>query len=80
MNVQFDSINVNSIHMNSGVFVGSNSQDGWSASMKENSALGTVVGTGNVIHHNVNVIHDEDMIDTPIMTEQKTGGKGQAST
>lgn len=80
MNIKFDSIYANSIKMSSGIFVGHNTQDGWRSQVKENSALGTVVGTSNVIHHNVNVIHDEDMVDTPIITEQQTSGKGQAKT
>ncbi|WP_079477230.1 hypothetical protein [Halobacillus salinus] len=78
MDIKFDSIYVNAIEKNSGIFVGPNSQNGWSTQSKENAALGTVVGTANVIHHNVNVIHDEDEIDTPIITEQKTSGKGSS--
>lgn len=80
MNIQFDSIYVNAIEKNSGIFVGPNSQNGWHTHSKENAALGTVVGTANLIHHNVNVVHDEDEIDTPINIEKNTSGKGQAKT
>ncbi|MFZ0370207.1 MAG: hypothetical protein WAM07_11505 [Halobacillus sp.] len=78
MKVHFDCINVNQIKMSSGIFVGSNSQNNWSSHQKENSALGTIVGNGNVVHQNINVIHDEDMVDMPIKEEtiKKSNGKG----
>ncbi|MGP4077122.1 hypothetical protein [Halobacillus sp. K22] len=79
MEIQFDCINVNQIKMSSGIFVGPNSQNNWSAHQKENSALGTIVGNGNVVHQNINVIHDEDMVDMPIKQEttKSSNGKGQ---
>ncbi|WP_394218155.1 hypothetical protein [Halobacillus trueperi] len=51
---------------NSGIFVGPNTQTHWESQEKQNSALGTVVGDGNIISYNVNVIHDNDEIDMPI--------------
>lgn len=82
MEIRFDSIYVNEISMSSGIFVGPNTQNGWSCHQKENSALGTVVGDENLICHNVNVIHDEDLMDMPIKNttiKEKVNkdGKGQ---
>lgn len=51
---------------NSGIFVGPNTQTHWESQEKQNAALGTVVGDGNIISYNVNVIHDNDEIDMPI--------------
>ncbi|WP_345241673.1 hypothetical protein [Pontibacillus salipaludis] len=65
MTIQFDSINVNSIHAGSGIFVGINAQNYWKTQSKENYALGMVVGHSNIIHYNINVIYDNDLIDTP---------------
>lgn len=63
--VQFDRIVVNSIGPNSGIFVGTNLQYGWSSHNKTNASL-SGMGDGSEVSRNVNVIYDNDMIDTPI--------------
>ncbi len=64
--VQFDRIMVNALATNSGVFVGTNTQYGWSSHSKTNASLMGISGDGNRIYENVNVIYDNDGIDTPI--------------
>ncbi|MCD5325721.1 MULTISPECIES: hypothetical protein [Pontibacillus] len=81
MTICFDSINVNSIHAGSGIFVGVNAQNYWKTQSKENYALGTVVGHYNIIHHNVNVIYDDDVVDAPfINTSSSSGSSNHSST
>lgn len=65
MNVQFDSIKIQQISGNSGVFVGSNLQINWNSQTKVNNALGTVIGSNNILQSNINVVYDNDLIDMP---------------
>lgn len=65
MNVQFDSIKIQQISGNSGVFVGSNLQINWNSQTKVNNALGTVIGSNNILQSNINVVYDNDVIDMP---------------
>jgi hypothetical protein len=64
--VHFDRIMVNSIGTSAGVFIGTNLQYGWSSHNKSNSNISDISGTGNTFTRNVNVICDNDLIDTPI--------------
>ncbi|UFJ41542.1 hypothetical protein LOK74_03135 [Brevibacillus humidisoli] len=64
--VQFDQINVNVIESASGIFVGTNYQCGWGSHNTSNSAFGQVSGDQNLVYHNINVLYDNDGIDTPI--------------
>lgn len=64
--VQFDRIVVNTMETNSGIFVGTNLQYGWSSHSKSNAAFSGISGNDNEVTRNVNVIYDDDMIDTPI--------------
>lgn len=64
--VHFDRIVVNSIGTSAGVFIGTNLQYGWSSHNKSNSSISDISGTGNTFTRNVNVICDNDLIDTPI--------------
>lgn len=66
MNIVFDSININNVSENAGVFVGSNIQLNWKSQTKENSAMGTVIGEKNLLSKNINVIYDNDGVDMPI--------------
>ena len=64
--VRFDRIVVNSIQTNAGVFVGTNLQYGWSSHSKSNASISDIYGDGNEFRQNVNVLCDNDVIDTPI--------------
>jgi hypothetical protein len=64
--VHFDQINVNAIDSASGIFVGTNTQLGWESIGKSNVALGHVSGDFNRLHHNMNIIYDNDFLDTYI--------------
>ncbi|MDF2721249.1 MAG: hypothetical protein K0Q59_924 [Paenibacillus sp.] len=64
--VQFDRIIVNAMETNSGIFVGTNLQYGWSSHSKTNAVFSGISGEGNEVNRNINVIYDDDLIDTPI--------------
>jgi hypothetical protein len=60
----FNSINVNSMQSNAGIFIGGNSQTGWNSPTKQNNGIfGT--GQGNVYLGNMHLISDNDGIDQP---------------
>lgn len=62
--VLFNSINVNSMQSNAGVFIGGNAQTGWNSPTKQNNGIfGT--GQGNVYFGNMHLISDNDGIDQP---------------
>lgn len=67
--VQFNQIQVNGMETNAGIFVGTNSQSGWSTHNKTNYSMG-VSGDHNLVYRNINVIYDNDGIDTPIITKK----------
>lgn len=73
--VSFNSILVNSITTNSGIFVGTNTQANWNSCSNNKSGFGEVLGTGNVISNGVNIFMDNDLIDTPIITSNYNGVK-----
>jgi hypothetical protein len=64
--VHFDQINVNAMETNSGVFVGTNTQSGWSSHNKTNTNISGISGDFNKVESNINVIYDNDGVDTPI--------------
>jgi hypothetical protein len=64
MNIIFNKIDVNTIDTASGIFIGTNHAHGWSSHNKNNSGLGTANNT--VISGNLNMVHDNDIVDSPI--------------
>jgi hypothetical protein len=64
--VQFDSIRVNAIETNSGIFVGTNTQLYWSSARNNKSGFGSITGHHNQVARNINIFNDDDIIDTPI--------------
>jgi hypothetical protein len=66
--VQFNQIQVNGMETNAGIFVGTNTQSRWSSHNKTNQSI-SVSGDQNVTSRNINVIYDNDGIDTPIITK-----------
>ncbi len=73
--VTFNSILVNSVNTNSGIFVGTNSQGSWSSNSNNKSGFGYVMGARNVVSHAVNIFMDNDLIDTPIITSNYNGAE-----
>jgi hypothetical protein len=73
--VTFNNILVNSLNTNAGIFVGTNSQSNWSSGSNNKSGFGSVLGTRNVISRSVNIFMDNDIIDTPIITNNYNGSK-----
>ncbi len=71
--VTFNSILVNAVSTNSGIFVGTNSQSNWNTNNNNKFGFGVVLGTRNVISRSVNTFMDNDFIDTPIITNDYNG-------
>ena len=66
--IQFDSIKVNYLEKNCGIFVGTNQQNYWCTSFSDKAGFGIVSGYFNRVSKNINLFHDHDLIDTPIRT------------
>ncbi|QQE80156.1 hypothetical protein [Alicyclobacillus sp. SO9] len=64
MKIRFGSISIGSVSNQSGVYYGVNRQHDVSNSMKENDGFGTVKGERNVYRNNIQIVFDEDDIDT----------------
>jgi len=60
--IYLNSLSVVTLDTTCGVFVGLNRAVGWSSHSKSNSGLGT---SGNDCRNNLNVVYDNDIIDTP---------------
>lgn len=71
--VTFNSILVNTLNSNSGIFVGTNSQYNWSSNSNNKSGFGSILGAGNAVSRGVNIFMDNDLIDTPILSNNYTG-------
>lgn len=67
--VTFNSILVNAIGVNSGIFVGTNSQEYWNSNNNTKCGFGTVIGEQNIVSRAINHFLDNDLIDTPILTK-----------
>ncbi len=76
--VSFNSILVNSIDTNSGIFVGSNLQNNWNSNSNNKCGFGAILGNGNIVSRGVNIFMDNDVIDTPIITSNYNGVKQPA--
>ncbi|XJZ25706.1 hypothetical protein ACF5W4_09790 [Bacillota bacterium Lsc_1132] len=60
-------IHVQTMHNQSGIFIGErNIAIGWSAHGKENRVIGNISGHSNLLFHNISILNDPDLIDTPI--------------
>ena len=62
--ISFNNITVYTLTGGAGIFVGSNVQLNWSSRSHENIGLGKVTGDYNLIHQNVNIVSDDDIVDT----------------
>jgi glutamate dehydrogenase/leucine dehydrogenase len=63
-NIKFTNINITSMSSNSGVFTGENSQSGWQVNRKCNTGFGILIGYNNLAFEIVNIINDNDIIDS----------------
>jgi hypothetical protein len=64
--IVFNTIAVNAIEDNSGIFVGQNTASGWASHSKTQGSIVSVIGFYNTLPHNLNIINDNDVIDTNI--------------
>jgi hypothetical protein len=63
--IKFEEINANTLNRNSTVAIGENQQLNWETFNKQNYGTGFLSGE-NLLGNNINMIHDDDMIDSPI--------------
>lgn len=73
-NIGFDTMNVNTITQNSGIFVGDVKITGMDSHEKDNIGNGKVYGNQNVQFQNVNCNYDSDVIDTTINDQDMKAG------
>lgn len=73
--VTFNNILVNTVGTNSGIFVGTNSQSSWNSHSNNKSGFGSVFGARNVVSRALNIFMDNDLIDTPIITNNYNGAQ-----
>ncbi|HYE82921.1 MAG TPA: hypothetical protein VEG39_12250 [Clostridia bacterium] len=71
--VCFNNILVNSVNNNSGIFAGTNYQGDWKSSSNNKSGFGSVLGARNIISRAVNIFMDNDVVDTPVITNNYNG-------
>jgi hypothetical protein len=69
-----NSLSIDTLDTTCGVFIGMNNAVGWSSHSKSNSGLGT---GGDGCRNNLNIVYDNDIIDTPAESSDmflNTGG------
>lgn len=60
-------IRVQTMQRQSGIFIGErNIASGWSSHSKENRVIGNISGQSNLLQHNISILNDPDIVDTPI--------------
>lgn len=64
--ISFDKLSAGTVSSSSGIFNGRNIQFGWSSHSKTNNGFGTMGGNHNTMHNNLNIVFDNDQLDTPI--------------
>lgn len=64
--ISFDKLSAGTVSSSSGIFNGKNIQFGWSSHSKTNNGFGTLGGNSNEMHNNLNIVFDNDQLDTPI--------------
>lgn len=80
MTVCFNNIQIASLSANAGVFTGENTQSGWRVQWKNNFGFGQIAGSNNVAAYNVNVVNDNDRIDSIAMRSDGSGTESALSS
>lgn len=62
--INFGTLTVYNLKSSCGVFMGTNCATGWSAHSKSNSGMGSA--TDCIVSNNINIVFDNDVIDSPI--------------
>jgi hypothetical protein len=64
--VVFNTIVANGMETNAGIFVGQNSASNWTTHNKTQGSILSVIGFYNTLPNNMNILNDNDGVDTPI--------------
>jgi hypothetical protein len=75
INIQFSNITVSSLSSNSGIFSGENTQRNWQVNRKTNNGLGTIAGYQNAAINIVNIINDNDFVDSDFTQVQESNNQ-----
>ena len=62
--INFGTLTIYHLRSSCGVFMGTNCANGWSAHTKSNSGMGSV--SDGIVSNNINIVFDNDVIDSPI--------------
>jgi hypothetical protein len=62
--IKFTNLNVTYISTNSGIFTGENTQSDWQVNWKSNTGFGEIIGYNNFTSQIVNIINDNDVVDS----------------
>ncbi|MFF2442953.1 hypothetical protein [Priestia megaterium] len=62
--IKFTNLNVTYISTNSGIFTGENTQSDWQVNWKSNTGFGEIIGYNNFASQIVNIINDNDVVDS----------------
>ncbi|RIW30431.1 hypothetical protein D3H55_16995 [Bacillus salacetis] len=75
INIQFSNISVSSLSSNSGIFTGENTQRNWQVNRKSNSGLGRIAGYQNAAINIVNIVNDNDFVDSDFTQYQQSNNQ-----
>lgn len=64
LEIEYATLNVNSVQMNSGIFIGNNQSHHWRSYIKINNGFGTM--RSSILSHSLNIVVDNDVVDTVI--------------
>lgn len=66
ISIKVSLLDVKKVEGSSGIFSGENCHHYWSARVKNNQGIGSLFGVGNVLCSSLQMIMDNDLIDTPV--------------
>jgi hypothetical protein len=70
----FNCIAANYMNTNAAILIGDNAAYGWDSNNKSDNSIGQVTGTANIVTANLNLLNDNDFIDTPIIDNDIEAG------
>ena len=67
ISLNLNSVVVNGMETDAGVFIGDNVQFGWNSHQKRNSGIGIIIGAYNFFPNACNNIYDQDVNDGNVL-------------
>ena len=66
ISIKVSVLDVKKVEGSSGIFSGENYHSHWTARVKNNQGIGSLFGVGNALCSSLQVLMDNDFIDTPV--------------